>query len=224
MSASAPRTARPNSSTFSGPMPARKSRPSARVRGDAGHRGGREAAARQQRGAGERVRAAAGEADRHVLAGAERVEHRGGVRDDVGDACGRAAAWSPRSRACAACTTRRPRSAAAFAEPGVEHQAARAFPRAPPGGARPPGPPSGTRCPGRPRVGPGRRCVCHGEASAYVAADPMAAARRRAGAAGWLLAGVGVDAAGVDEDGGAPLRRASPGRRCRSRRGCRPPR
>ncbi len=49
------------------------------VGGDAGDRGGRQAAARQQRGAGERVRAAAGEADRHKLAGPERVEHLGHV-------------------------------------------------------------------------------------------------------------------------------------------------
>ena len=55
------------------------------VGADAGHRGGRQAAARQQRGAGERVRSAAGEADRHELAGPERVENLGHVARDVGD-------------------------------------------------------------------------------------------------------------------------------------------
>ena len=83
--ASEPCTARPNSSMFSGPMPAVTSSPSA----SHGATPATDAAARHRSGSerrtGERVRAAAGVAHRDELAGAEVVEDRDRCRHRVGD-------------------------------------------------------------------------------------------------------------------------------------------
>ena len=85
-SASGPASAALNSSTFSAPMPANQSMPVRRLRRHAGDDGRAADAIRQERGARQRVGAAAGPAEEPRPVDAEMVERERRVGGDVRDA------------------------------------------------------------------------------------------------------------------------------------------